>query len=111
MADNLYEVEVFVNINLVPRGGSGVLFASNQANIPGFSSTTAAPGGLAGVAQAMQTMRLQACEMVPNAIATPPTAANFQTAIASCGTDIQNQLTAQGNFLLGIIQNWVTGAQ
>lgn len=111
MADNIYEVTIYADIHIMPRGGSGVLFRQNQANIAGYSSTTASPGGIGGVAPVAQTMRLQASEIVPNAVATPPTAANIQTAIASCGTDIQNQLTAQSSYLLGIVQGWVTGAQ
>jgi hypothetical protein len=103
MTDYLYRVRVYADIDWVPRGLGGVLLAQNQANLPGYGTgATPGPGGDA------QTMRFQAAEMVPNAIATPPTAANVGTAITSAATDIQGQITAA---ILGVIQGWATGGQ
>lgn len=107
MADNLYAVRVYCDIMMMPRGGAGVLLQQFQSNIPGYDGTaTLAPQS--GVAPAAQTLRLDAQEMVPNAIATPPTAANIGTAISTCATDIQNQITTA---VLGVIQGWATGGQ
>jgi hypothetical protein len=104
MPDYLYDVRVYVDVNLIPRGVAGTLLAQNNSNIGamGPGAGTAAPG------PAMQTMRFQMREMVQNAIATPPTAANIGAAITQAATDIQAQITAP---VLATIQGWPTGAQ
>jgi|SRR5215472_1560195 len=116
MADYLYEVRTYVDVFIVPRGvgGAGLSPSGNpanaptgtgyaQANVPGFGAT-----GTPGISPMAQTMRFEAAEMVPNAIATPPTAANIGTAISSTATDIQGQITAA---ILARIQNWATGGE
>jgi hypothetical protein len=103
MADNLYMVRVYVDVCLFPRGMAGAYISQNNSNIGGYGSTQGP-----GPAPMGQTMRFQQDETVPNAIATPPTAANIGTAIASAATDIQGQITTT---ILGTIQGWATGGQ
>lgn len=117
MPDYLYEVRTTVDVFLLPRGVGGAGLAPSgpypvptgyptgigfsQANVPGFGAT-----GTPGIAPMGQTQRFQAAELVPNALATPPTAANIGTAISSTATDIQGQITAA---ILAQIQAWATG--
>jgi hypothetical protein len=103
MADNLYGVRVYVDVSLLPRGMAGAYISQNNANIGGYGSTQGP-----GLAPMGQTMRFQQVELVPNAIATPPTAANIGTAISTAATDIQGQITTA---ILGVIQGWATGGQ
>jgi hypothetical protein len=116
MPDYLYKVTTYVDVSIVPRGlgGSGLSPSGNptgqsagvgytQANVPGFGAS-----GTPGQSGFAQTRRFEAAEMVPNAIATPPTAANIGTAISSTATDIQGQITAA---ILAQIQNWATGSE
>jgi hypothetical protein len=103
MADNLYMVRVYADVCLLPRGTAGPGLQQNNANIAGYGSTQG-PGS----APMGQTMRFQQDEIVPNAIATPPTAANFGTALTSAATDIQGQITTA---ILATIQGWATGGQ
>lgn len=101
MTDYNYRVRAYVDVDFFPRGGGGVMIHQNQANLPGYGTgQTPGPGG------EMQTMRFQASEIVPNAQTVAPTAANIGTAIQSCGTDIQAQITAA---ILAAIQGWATG--
>ena len=102
MTDYLYRVRAYVDVDWVPRGLQGTNLAQNQSNSPGFGTTAQA-----GEGSMAQTMRFQAAEIVPNALTTAPTAANFGTAIQSCGTDIQGQITAA---ILAVIQGWATGS-
>jgi hypothetical protein len=104
MADNLYMVRVYADICLVPRGVGGPGIQQPQSNIGAYDGITQGEGP----APHGQTLRLQQCEMVPNAIATPPTAANFGTALTSAATDLQAQITAA---VLTQIQNWATGSE
>lgn len=85
----------------MPRGVAGPGIQQNNSNIGGYG-----PNQTAGINPVAQTMRFQQVELVPNAIATPPTAANIGTAIQTAGTDIQNQITAA---ILGQIQGWALG--
>jgi hypothetical protein len=103
LTDYLYQVRVYANVSMLPRGTAGPGMQQNNADLGGYGTTATA-----GPAPMAQTMRFVADEIVPNAIATAPTAANIQTAIASCGTDIQNQITTA---VLGVIQGWATGGQ
>jgi hypothetical protein len=103
MADNLYMVRVYADVFLYPRGMAGAYISQNNANIGGFGSTQGP-----GVAPMGQTMRFQQEETVPNAIATPPTAANIGTALSTAATDIQGQITTA---ILATIQGWATGGQ
>lgn len=116
MTDYIYQVRTYVDVSICPRGvgGAGLSPSGNpasaptgvgyaQANIPGFGTA-----GNPGQSNMAQTMRFQAAEMVPNAIATAPTAANIGTAISSTATDIQGQITAA---ILAKIQGWATGGE
>lgn len=103
MADNLYMVRVYADVCLLPRGVAGPGLQQNNSNIGGYGS-----GETPGAAPMGQTMRFLQDEMVPNAIGTPPTAANFGTALTSAATDIQAQITAA---ILATIQGWATGGQ
>jgi len=103
MADNLYMVRVYADICLVPRGVGGPGLQQNNSNIGGYGATRG-PGN----APHGQTILFVQDEMVPNAIGTPPTAANIGTALTSAATDIQAQITAP---ILAQIQNWATGSE
>ena len=103
MTDYPFRVRAYVDIDIIPRGMAGTDMVQNQSNSPGYGANATA-----GVGPVAQTMRFQAAEMVPNTLTTAPTAANFGTAIQSCGTDIQGQITAA---ILAVIQGWATGGQ
>jgi hypothetical protein len=103
LPDYIYETRVYVDISLLPRGTGGTLLAQNNSNIGGVGPTQTA-----GAGPFAQTMRFQQRELVPNAEQTPPTAANFTTAITSAANDIGSQITAS---VLATIQNWATGQQ
>jgi hypothetical protein len=102
MPDYLYGIRVTTDLYLVPRGTAGPGLQQNNANIGAY--TQVLPGS--GSAPMGQTMRFLQDEMVPNAIATPPTAANIGTAITTAATDTQAQITAA---ILAQIQAWATG--
>ena len=101
MPDYLYSVRVYVDVNYVPRGTAGTNLLQNQSNIPGFAA-----GATPGNAPAAQTRRFQQNEMVLNAIATPPSAANIGAAMTQAATDIQAQLTGP---VMAQIVAWATG--
>jgi hypothetical protein len=101
MADYLYMVRVTTDVCLVPRGTAGPGLQQNVANVGGFTGAQTA-----GAAPMGQTYRFLQDEMVPNAIATPPTAANIGAAISQAAIDTQAQITPA---LLATIQNWATG--
>jgi hypothetical protein len=102
MADYLYMVRVTTDVCLVPRGVAGTSMQQNVGNLGAFGQTL--PGS--GAAPMGQTMRFLQDEMVPNAIATPPTAANIGSAITTAATDTQAQITAA---ILAQIQAWALG--
>jgi hypothetical protein len=118
MADYLYQVRVYVDISLVPRGGGGATLGPSgpdgqltgapalgfaQSNVPGYG-----PTWTPGIVPMGQTKRYQQAEMVPNAIATPPTVANIVTALTSAANDLGGQITTAD---LATIQNWALGQQ
>jgi hypothetical protein len=105
MADYLYMVRVTTDVCLVPRGVAGTSMQQNVGNLGAFGQVSATNPG-SGAAPMGQTMRFLQDEMVPNAIATPPTAANIGTAITTAATDTQAQITAA---ILAQIQAWATG--
>ena len=103
MPDYIYSVRVYADVSYTARGTGGTQFQQNNSNIPGY---TALQTG--GNAPGAQTIRFQQGEMVGNAVATPPTAAQIAAAITQAGTDIQTQITAP---VLAKIQNWATGSE
>jgi hypothetical protein len=103
MAEYVYKVHVKAYVQRVARGMGGAGLQLNQAEHGGFGPTDT-PGN----APSGQVMYFQANEMVPNAIATPPSAANIGTALTSAATDIQTKITAP---ILAQIQNWSLGGE
>jgi hypothetical protein len=103
MADYIYMVHVEARVQRVARGMGGAGLQQNNSNIAGYGALEtpgAAPSG--------QTMYFQQNEMVPNAVATAPTAANIGTALSLAATHIQGQIDAP---TLAVIQNWSLGGE
>jgi hypothetical protein len=106
MPDYIYNVRIYVDVNYVPRGRpNGVGVQQNQSNIGGYGPTLTS-----GEAPASQTLRLQQVEYVPNAVTTPPTAANIGTALTTAAADIQTRLAADP-VTMAMIQNWAIGSE
>lgn len=103
MPDYIYHVRVYADVNYLGRTQRPAGIQVNVSNVGGYG-----PGQIAGDAPTGQTMRFQQVEMVPNAVATPPTAANIGTALSTAATDIQAQITAA---VLAQIQNWANGGE
>jgi hypothetical protein len=103
MPDYVYSVTCKVYVNYLGRTQRPAGVQTNVSNIGGYGPTQGTGDAASG-----QCMYFQQNEMVPNAIATPPTAANIGTALSTAATDIQNQITPA---ILAQIQNWSTGAE
>jgi hypothetical protein len=103
MPDYLYEVRVYVDVSLLPRGTGGTLLGQQNSNIPGFG-----PNDSAGAGPMAQTLRMQKREPVGNLITTAPTAAQIQAAIQQAATDLGTALTAP---VMATIGNWPLGQQ
>lgn len=103
MPDYVYEVRCYIDVNWLGRGKAGPGVAQNNSNIGGVG-----PNQLPGTAASGQTILFVQREMVPNAIATPPTTANIVTAITTAANSLGNQITPQ---VLAKIQNWALGQE
>lgn len=96
-----WAIQMTLDIGWIGEGSGGASFVARpQANIAGYGSTP-----YPGVSFNAQTIRFQQAEQViPTA--SPPTQANFQSAVTSAATDLNSQLTAA---VVAVLQGWASG--
>jgi hypothetical protein len=103
MPDFMYQARVYLDISWLPRGVDGTLLQQNNANLTGYGPTQGPGTGPAG-----QTLRIGQAEIVPNAIASPPTVANIVAALTTAAASIGTQITPD---VLQQITNWAYGGE